>query len=119
MNNAATIFETDQLPEFFAKRDVVFVYIDGDKIDDKKLFFQEVALKMRFPAYFGFNWDAFRDCITDLSWLPIQDGLVLIYKNPYKFMSTDPEQWNTANQILIETITFWNDKNIPMFIMYI
>jgi len=119
MSNAAAIFESNQLTEFLSKRQVVFVYIDGDKINDKKSFFQETSLKMRFPAYFGFNWDAFRDCITDLSWLPMQDGLVLVYKNPNKFMGSDPEDWNIANEILLESITFWNKMDIPMFIIYI
>jgi|APCry1669188910_1035180.scaffolds.fasta_scaffold118885_1 RNAse (barnase) inhibitor barstar len=119
MSNAVTIFESNQLPEFLSKRQVMFVYIDGDKVNDKLSFFQEVALKMCFPAYFGFNWDAFRDCITDLSWLTIQDGLVLVYKNPNKFMGSHSEQWNIANEILLESITFWNSRDIPMFIMYI
>ena len=24
---------------------------------------------LSFPDYFGWNWDAFDECITDLSWL--------------------------------------------------
>lgn len=26
------------------------------------------ASTLSFPEYFGWNWDAFHDCITDLSW---------------------------------------------------
>ncbi len=28
---------------------------------------------MDFPDYYGVNWDAFLDCIRDLSWLPPGD----------------------------------------------
>lgn len=32
--------------------------------------FEELAESLRFPDYFGFNWNALEDCIRDLSWLP-------------------------------------------------
>ncbi|WP_083389754.1 barstar family protein [Trichormus sp. NMC-1] len=27
---------------------------------------------MEIPTYFGANWDAFDECITDLTWCPAQ-----------------------------------------------
>jgi len=39
MSNAVTIFESNQLPEFLSKRQVMFVYIDGGKVNDKLSFF--------------------------------------------------------------------------------
>jgi RNAse (barnase) inhibitor barstar len=35
---------------------------------------------LRFPDYFGDNWNALAECIRDLSWLPPGD-LVLIHKD--------------------------------------
>jgi len=32
--------------------------------------FEELAESLRFPGYFGANWNALEDCIRDLSWLP-------------------------------------------------
>jgi hypothetical protein len=29
-----------------------------------------LAEQLRFPGYFGRNWDAFEECVRDLSWLP-------------------------------------------------
>src|SRR4051794_7659631 len=31
--------------------------------------FDVLAKGLRFPWYFGYNWDALWDCIQDLSWL--------------------------------------------------
>lgn len=38
--------------------------------------FEELAEQLRFPDYFGANWNALEECIRDLSWLP--DGPVVL-----------------------------------------
>jgi hypothetical protein len=39
-------------------------------IETKEALFAELAERLRFPDYFGANWDALWECIRDLSWLP-------------------------------------------------
>lgn len=34
--------------------------------------------EFEFPSYFGQNWDAFYDCLSDLSWLDIK-GVLLFH----------------------------------------
>jgi hypothetical protein len=36
----------------------------------------EVAAALQFPDYYGENWDAMDECITDLDWMPAQWYLV-------------------------------------------
>ena len=43
--------------------------VRGNKSLDEAHFFDEVAAALQFPYYFGENWDAVWDCITDLNWL--------------------------------------------------
>ena len=38
--------------------------------------FHEYDMQLRFPEYFGANWDAFDECMSDLSWLP--DGTIVV-----------------------------------------
>lgn len=44
-------------------------YIDGSKCKTKAQLFKQFAKQFQFPSYFGKNWDAFNDCMTDLEWL--------------------------------------------------
>lgn len=39
-------------------------------LDAKEQLLRNLAAALQFPNYFGFNWDALDDCLSDLSWLP-------------------------------------------------
>jgi len=39
--------------------------LDGRKMSDKKALLDHLAAELAFPAYFGGNWDAVMDCLTD------------------------------------------------------
>jgi len=46
--------------------------IRGHKATTKSAFLDECAAAWQFPCYFGENWDAFEECLTDLQWLPAE-----------------------------------------------
>jgi len=46
------------------------------EISTKERLFDELAQRLRFPDYFGANWNALWACIRDLSWLP--EGAVVL-----------------------------------------
>ena len=52
--------------------------IRGRKARTLEALFDEFAAAFQFPYYFGENWAAFRDCITDLDWLPFRPGVVVV-----------------------------------------
>ncbi|MFI6904844.1 barstar family protein [Nonomuraea sp. NPDC050394] len=39
--------------------------LDGRLCRTRAAFFEEVARVLRFPGYFGHNWDALSDCLRD------------------------------------------------------
>jgi hypothetical protein len=40
-----------------------------------------LAEKLRFPGYFGWNWDALEECLGDLSWLPPGERVAIVHED--------------------------------------
>ena len=91
-------------------------YLDGRQIEDKAAFLAVSAQAMRFPSYFGHNWDALEECLTDLAWAPAP-GYVLLYDDVARFATTHPAEWATARAILADAITHWRALGIPMYVL--
>ena len=87
--------------------------LDGGEASSRAGFFQELAQSLRFPDYFGRNWDAVYDCLTDLNWLPAA-GYVLIFDGFAHFATDTPEQWGIGLKVLREACAFWRPLSRPM-----
>ena len=57
-----------------------YTQIDLKEATDKDSFLKLVAFSLQFPDYFGMNWDALNDSLTDLSWKPA-NGYVIVFTN--------------------------------------
>lgn len=88
-------------------------YLDGQKINSKETFLKQAAEAMEFPTYFGANWDAFDECITDLTWCPAE-RYVILYDHADIFAQADPTQYQIALDILNSAKEYWEANHIPM-----
>ena len=71
----------DQLARFLdttPEGDLLVRTVTGMKCATKDTLLNEWASVLEFPGYFGQNWDALIDCITDMSWLPASSYIVAI-----------------------------------------
>ena len=116
MNTLPMMDLPNQLIKIFPTQITSF-FIDGDVIEDKQTFLTEFAEKLKFPNYFGMNWDAFSDCLTDLSWIDSGNDFLIVYKNSQKFRAHQPEDWQIANEILLEAMDYWNEQGKKMVIV--
>jgi hypothetical protein len=59
--------------------DKVVVWIPRSVRSKQKLF-AVYSQALRFPKYFGGNWDAFEECLNDLSWLPDKCTIAVVHE---------------------------------------
>lgn len=87
------------------------VRIDLSDCTSKAALIERFAGAFELPPWFGFNWDALADCLTDLSWLPAS-GYRLALLQPGQLRQADPETLATALEIIDETTAYWADQGI-------
>jgi RNAse (barnase) inhibitor barstar len=92
-------------------------YLEGTQITNKLEFLQACASVMDFPSYFGSNWDAFEECVTDPGIVSSKRS-ILLYNQPEFFAQNDPSQWSTAVQILQTAVDYWSEKNTLLYVLF-
>src|SRR6516225_3387906 len=53
--------------------------IRGHKAKTTAALFDEMAAALQFPSYFGENWNALDECLSDLEWLA-GDACLLVFE---------------------------------------
>ncbi|MDA0189286.1 MAG: barstar family protein [Proteobacteria bacterium] len=70
-----------------------------------------------FPEWYGANFDALADCLTDLSWNDAP-GYVLTIHGADALHAADPAAFATLNAVFAEVIGEWTQRNIPFWVFY-
>lgn len=83
--------------------------VDLSGCTEKSELLARIAKGLEFPAWFGSNWDALADCLTDLGWRPAM-GYVLILENAAELQQVQPEVFDTALAILADTAAAWKAR---------
>jgi len=90
-----------------------YFHIEGQKLTTKEQFLNHAALATHCPEYFGDNWDAFEDCLTDLSWVDAE-GYLIVYDHTDVFAEHAPQHFDTLIEVLKESAEFWHGQGKPM-----
>jgi RNAse (barnase) inhibitor barstar len=84
--------------------------VDGKKIHDKKSLFDEFCVAFKFPDYFGYNWDAFDECINDLEWLNSKSYILVI--SNFEQVKLDQPSYKIWLDVMRKAIKEWtNGRN--------
>jgi RNAse (barnase) inhibitor barstar len=73
--------------------------LDGTAVHDRASALDAIAAVLSFPDYFGRNLDALRDCLTDLSWLPAGEH-VLVWRHAEVLRGDDPSAYERIVTVL-------------------
>ena len=92
--------------------------IYGSSIETAEHLFAAVATELRFPAYFGKNWDALDECLRDMDRLPSK-GYVLLFREAGPF-------WQRASRVagvFVESWLFaaeeWSRHGVPFHVIFL
>ena len=98
--------------------DILLLEVDVGDVRFEKQLFSAISQTMKFPSYFGGNWDAFEECLRDMDWLP-GGGYVLALHSGKKL-------WESATQLagsLVESWLFcaeeWAKNNVPFHLIFV
>ena len=81
------------------------------KARGKEKLLSVLAAKLRFPSYFGHNWDALEECLRDLSWLSEQPRVVIVHE-AFPFSATG-DSLATYQGILADAVAVHRQRGTP------
>lgn len=84
------------------------VTVRGAELTGKRAMLQALAAALAFPDYFGFNWDALEECLTDLSWHA--GDIALLIDDAATPEARAPEDWGVLLDILADAARHWQDE---------
>jgi len=81
------------------------VTLDLDGVTDKAGLMDRCARALRLPDWFGRNWDALADSLSDRTLWPegaAERGLLLVVRDWRPYAKARPDEWETAQEIFAE-----------------
>jgi RNAse (barnase) inhibitor barstar len=107
------------------REDVILEVVRGSGLDvlelsfeglaGKDQFLQHLAKALGFPRWFGGNWDALEDCLSDLSWRDAQ-GWVLIFRN---FDGLPRDDLGVLIDVLASCAEYWAGRGKLFFAVFV
>ncbi len=113
----ASAASPNELSKVTEQRGLAFFLLDGRGIHDKDHFLATAARVMNFPDYFRPNWDAFEDCITDMSWHNAA-GFFIFYEAFDDLEKAAPSEFKTLLEIFKSSAEFWRKQGKLFLVVF-
>ena len=83
-------------------------------VRDKAGMLDAIGKARDFPEWFGHNFDALTDCLTDLNWSPA-DGYFVLLEHCDGIHGLAESDFVTMLQVFEQAADEWRDQNIPFW----
>lgn len=100
-----------------AKAGLAYVRLDAQAARTRSAMLGAISRALSFPSWFGRNWDALEDCLTDLSWLD-GGGLVLVVEGFGTYAEADPDGFAILLDIFKSSAEYWRDRGGPFWVLF-
>ena len=89
--------------------------VDLGGCTDKDGVLQRIATALSFPDWFGRNWDALSDALSDLGWLEECAGYVIVLERTRELRETSQEAYDTLVAVFEEAAEGWREIALPFW----
>ncbi|MEU9285165.1 barstar family protein [Streptomyces sp. NPDC048275] len=83
------------------------VTLDLDGVTDKAGLMDRCARALQLPDWFGRNWDALADSLSDHSVWPegaVEQGLLVVVRGWRPYAKARPDEWGIAQDVFAEAV---------------
>ncbi|MGA2263605.1 MAG: barstar family protein [Acidobacteriota bacterium] len=101
--------EASDVESWAKTRGYEFFHIVGSGVDSEEGFLRAAAEALRFPHYYGANWDAFEECLRDLEWVPAP-GYVILVDNLELLRFSAPAELEAVLPIFADVAAYWETQ---------
>ena len=98
--------------------DLIFFEIDASEVTTSEDLFHRLARAMKFPEYFGMNWDALDEVLDDFSWAP-GTGYVLILKGAESLWKRSPRVAGAFVSAWLNAADEWSYDGVPFHLIFV
>lgn len=96
---------------FFDKSPGLVVrFIRGGKMPTIERMHDEIGAALQFPWYYGENWAALDECISDLEWLPGKAYILIFTDAEQLLVEEDDKLFGIFIRILNDAAGVWNGQ---------
>ncbi|OLZ66211.1 hypothetical protein AV521_29055 [Streptomyces sp. IMTB 2501] len=85
----------------------VVVALDLDGVGDKAGLMDRAARALALPDWFGRNWDALVDSLSDHTVWPegaVEQGMLIVVRGWRPYAEANPGEWRTAQDVFAEAV---------------
>lgn len=110
--------EVDGVAAKVREAELICFEADATGVANAESLFHRLAESMKFPEYFGMNWDALDEVLDDFSWEP-GTGYVLILKGAESLWTYAPRVAGSFVEAWLTAADEWSYDGVPFHLIFV